>query len=232
MARIIVITSSKGGVGKTTIAVNLAAVLAKTHKTLLLDLNLDTPHVAIHLGLVGFNNSLQDVMLGRTDIHNAIVRVNILKLDVVPTRPFFTRGDSNVIYKLVNIPYYISKVKDNYDYIVIDSAFRVLEYLVRLPELKLIVVTNPDITSVIESRKVADWARELGIKSINIVVNRNRSEEGLSQKQIEELIKMPVIIEVPFSKKMNDSLKYALPLALLDPKSEFARKLNTLARLV
>ena len=55
MGKLIVVSSGKGGVGKTTTSVNLSAALAKQGKNVILvDANLTTPNVGLHLGLTKF----------------------------------------------------------------------------------------------------------------------------------------------------------------------------------
>src|SRR3989338_11517016 len=73
MTRIIAIVSGKCGVGKTTLVANLGAALAGMGKdVIVLDANLTTPNLGIHLGVPLFPVTLHDVLKGRAHIRDAI----------------------------------------------------------------------------------------------------------------------------------------------------------------
>src|SRR3990167_1133601 len=73
MSKLITITSGKGGVGKTTTSINLAAALNSFGKNVIIvDANLTTPNVGLHLGAPIVPISLNHVLLGKADISDAI----------------------------------------------------------------------------------------------------------------------------------------------------------------
>ena len=73
MNRIIVITSGKGGVGKTTTAINLGAAMNYFGKdVLIIDGNLSTPNVGIHLNSPEVPINLNHVLLGKADVREAV----------------------------------------------------------------------------------------------------------------------------------------------------------------
>ena len=73
MAKLITITSGKGGVGKTTTAINIAAALnAQGKEVVVLDANLTTPNIGLHLGAPIVPVSLNHVLLGKAKLSDAI----------------------------------------------------------------------------------------------------------------------------------------------------------------
>src|SRR3989338_10734519 len=73
MAKLITITSGKGGVGKTTTAINLGAALnAFGKEVIILDANLTTPNIGLHLGAPLVPVSLNHVLSGKAKIVDAI----------------------------------------------------------------------------------------------------------------------------------------------------------------
>jgi chromosome partitioning protein len=128
MAKIIAITNQKGGVGKTTTAINLSACLAVAERrTLLVDLD-PQGNASLGLGLEKDKFSQLNVyhaLIGEESIENCLYRTELPELDICPS-------DNNLIgaeIELVSAYARESKLKvalepvmDKYDYIIIDCA--------------------------------------------------------------------------------------------------------------
>ena len=125
MAKIFAIANQKGGVGKTTTAVNLAASLAATRKRVLL-IDLDPQGNATTGSGVNKQDlalTVCDVLLNRTPVSEVIVRVETSGFDVLPGNADLTAAEVGLLNEIgreKRLSIALKPVTDNYDFILID----------------------------------------------------------------------------------------------------------------
>lgn len=117
--RVVLVTSSSVGEGKTTVAINLAAVYAKRGRTLLVDGDLRQPTIASALGME-HNSGLADVLAGAIPLANALhPLVDFPNLFVLPAGPAPKNSVDLIASDQMRAT--VLALRNNFDHVVIDS---------------------------------------------------------------------------------------------------------------
>ena len=125
MGRIIAIANQKGGVGKTTTAINLSACLAeKGQKVLAIDMD-PQGNMSSGLGLDknAIDGTIYDMIIGEADVEEVIHKDTIENLDILPSNVDLSAVEIEMIdveNKEFVVKNAIQKIRDNYDYVIID----------------------------------------------------------------------------------------------------------------
>lgn len=203
MARKIVITSGKGGVGKTTVAVGLAARLAqKGHRVILCDADFGLNNADLCAGVESLvTYDLVDVIEGRCRAKQALVKhpqyPNLYLLTSSHSAP--ERYISPQAVKLV-----LENLSPQFDFILIDSPAGIDDGFHRAVATaeEAIVVTTPQASALRDADKAVTVLKSYHLDGISVVLNRVRGElvmagECLSPCEVEELLKTPVCGVLP-----------------------------------
>ncbi|MGB9748391.1 MAG: AAA family ATPase [Candidatus Woesearchaeota archaeon] len=227
MTKVLLVTSGSGGVGKTTVAINLASALKDFGRhVVLLDLNVYSADASLHLGAFKVDYALQDAAKKGNNIHEAVY-MHSSGLLVIPSKISFNEEiDIQNIKKIIN--WLLGKT----ELIIIDAPVIFDRNALKIAENcdEAILVTTPDEISAIKTLKAIKMLEEKGVPVIGIIVNKFKSSEfNLSKEEIKNFIEKPILEFVKEDKSLQESLKLKNPVVYIHPESDATQSFKYLA---
>lgn len=247
MTKIIAVANQKGGVGKTTTAINLSASLAVAEKTTLL-IDFD-PQSNATTGL-GFNraeinSSIYDVIINDTPIKDIIMKTSLKYLHLVPSKIDLTGAEIELVPMIsreLRLRNALNSVRGEYDYIIIDCP----------PSLSLLTINAlsacDSVVIPVQTEYYALEGISLLMDTINLIKNNLNPEmeiEGILltmfdprtnisiqvKEEVEDFFNDRVFKTViPRNVRLSEAPSFGEPILLYDYKSKGARSYLNFAK--
>jgi pilus assembly protein CpaE len=221
--RVVTVFSAKGGCGKTTLATNVAAVLADNgrRQVCLVDLDLAFGDVAIVLQLFPAHTLADAVALGDTldaDGLKALITPHSPGLSalVAPVEPG-TAGHipAELIGRMLEI------LREQFDYVIVDTppafddqvlaAFDRSDVIANIATLDIPAIKNLKLT--LETLELLNYSRDRWC----VVLNRADSKVGLSATDVEKTLNATIVAEIPSSREVPSTINRGVPIVLDQP---------------
>jgi len=229
MKKIIVITSGKGGVGKTTTAINLGAAMNYFGKdVLIVDGNLTTPNIGIHLNSPEVPINLNHVLLGKADAFEAVYE-HESGIKIMPSS--LSIKDLNRI-KPDRIRDFKEDFKKISEYVIVDSAAGLGNEALSLIKMadELIVVTNPEMPAITDALKAVKMAEQMKKPILGVIITRVRRDNiEMQPDSVKEMLEIPILGMVPEDIAVQKSLSMKNAVVHTHPKSKAARAYKEIA---
>jgi len=219
------IVSAKGGVGKTTTAINLATSLYDFNQEVtLVDANTLNPNISLHLDLPPSNYDLQNVLNAGSGIHRA-VKAHHSGLKVVASSIAIDDTHANICR--------LKKVLEELDgTVILDSPPSIGEDMKHIMDSadKLVVVTTPELPAVVDSAKTIKFAKRMNKQVVGVVVNRVKGDSyELTRDEIEIICEAPVISKIPEDNEVRKANFQSMAVVRYNPYSKATIAFNNLA---
>lgn len=230
---IVTVFSSKGGCGKTTLAINMSVLLAKAgQRVCLVDFDLAFGDVAITLGLTP-NRTIAHVSTLGDSLDEPKVASLVTSyqpnLDclLAPVAP----GEAEKI-PVGSSTALLTVLSGMYDYVIVDTPAQLTEHVLAALDAshQQILLTAPEIPALKNLRVTLDMLDLLGYDRAGrtIVLNRSDAEVGLTPADIERVVKNPIAGHVPSSRDVPISINKGEPLAASSPDHPVTRAIGSL----
>ncbi|MEZ0537090.1 ParA family protein [Caldicellulosiruptoraceae bacterium PP1] len=247
MGRIVSVVNQKGGVGKTTTCVNLAAALSQFNKKILC-IDMDPQgNMTSGFGIdkKKLNNTVYDVLINEIDINDALIKTKFYDLQLVPSNVDLAGAEIELVSKIAReyrLKSKIDLIKNNYDYIFIDCP----------PSLGLLTLNSLSASDAIVVPIQCEYYALEGlsqlISTINLVkkhLNTSLTIDGvvltmfdsrtnLSIEVVEEVKRYfgeKVFLSIiPRNIRLSEAPSFGIPGVIYDPESKGSKAYIQLAK--
>ena len=222
MSEVIVITSGKGGVGKTTTSANLGTGLAMLGKrVVMIDTDIGLRNLDVVMGLenrIVYN--LVDVVEGNCRMKQALIRdkryPNLYLLPSAQTRDKTAVNPEQMI-KLID------DLRDDFDYILLDCPAGIEQGFKNAiaGADRALVVTTPEVSAIRDADRIVGLLDNEDISSIHLIVNRVRLDmvrrgDMMSVDDVVDILAVPLLGAIPDDESIVISTNQGEPLAGMD----------------
>jgi chromosome partitioning protein len=247
MGRVISIASQKGGVGKTTTAINLGACLAQESKRVLV-VDIDPQGNATSgFGINGNDqrHSTYEVLIGQAEVQQAIMPTALSTLDLMPAGQRLSGAEVELVGMMARetrLKTCLAKVRDDYDYVFIDSP----------PSLGLLTINSltasdsvliplqceylalEGLTQLIGAIRLVQDHLNPALRIEGVLLTMFDARLNLSQQVAEEARKFfaerVYKTVIPRNVRLSEAPSFGKPIVLYDPHSSGAESYRELAR--
>jgi len=234
--KVITVFAPKGGVGKTTTAVNLALAISDrgARKVCLVDLDLAFGDVAITMQLFP-SHTIEEAIGGEEHIDENLVESLLTRHEdslMVLAAPSLPDARDRVTSRLVSRM--LRTLKAQFDYVVIDTAPNFDEQTLQaLDETdELVIISTLDVPTL-KNVKVALETLDLlsiAVEHRHLVLNRADDEVGIGPDKVEQILGMRVAAPIPSSLEVAAATNLGKPIVVSNPNHPASQQFRSLAR--
>lgn len=218
MGKVILVSSGKGGTGKTMFSVNMGAVLARQgHRVMLLDMDMGLRNMDIYLGME--NKVIYNIM----DVISGICRIKkaMLRVDGFQTLYFMAaspRRDDRDMTPL-HMEVLCDKLRKYFDYIIVDCPAGISDLfdVAMAGADRVVIVTEPEVASLRDADATERYLQEKGIRNTCFIINKVKVELMKAElvphlSEIMEMFKGPVAGIIQYDENIHISTNKGIPI--------------------
>jgi pilus assembly protein CpaE len=234
--KVFAVFSNKGGLGKTTVATNLAVSLSLACKksVALVDLDLQFGDVSIFLDIHP-TFTITDLVSRIRELDRELIQSSMVRHETgvyALTEPKMAEESDLITPDHINK--IIKTMKGFFDYVVIDTTHSFDDVIIEALDVAdtILLISVLDLPTIRNTQRCLEIFRRLNFpeEKIKLIVNRYMSEEEVDPARFETALKFPVYWKIPndYSTVIN-AINGGVPIQRLAPSSAIARNFNELA---
>ncbi|MFB6180620.1 MAG: AAA family ATPase [Candidatus Nanohalobium sp.] len=227
--RVIGLVSGKGGVGKTSLAVNLGIALNQEGaEVTLVDADFSASNLGVYLGRYDHPVKIQKVLHGEAKADSAIFRHPTgVKAITSSNEINQVEPDTSQLKTILN------KASKNSDYVLVDCPPGLNSTVEKIMEAcdELMIITMPTQTAGVNAAQIIEKAKELRKPLLGTILNKVEGdpEKELIEREVEMMTESHIMAKIPYDSTMKESLFENEPAVLYKPLAEASIEIKKLA---
>jgi pilus assembly protein CpaE len=232
---VITVFGAKGGIGKTTIATNLATALVQRTKQSVVLVDLDTRFgdVAILMD-IPVERSIADMAIPEEDINRDIIEectythntgVAILPAPIRPTD--WRNVHAGHIERMVNL------LTQTHDYVILDTPGTFNDIVARALEMAtmVVLVCTVDMASLKDTLLAIDMLRSWNFpqEKIKLVINATNDANNVQPQEVKRMLGREVFWSIPYDRNISAATQLGMPVVVAKPQSKASESLVEMA---